>query len=91
MGRKNIARRARFSILYNLWGIGLFLLLDFLILSGAQPPAIAYGDFLHRVASGQVASVAITSDHIYGVMKPVPEVASTKPAPRATVPRGRRR
>ena len=76
-------------MLYYLGGIGLMVLLDFLIFSGQQPPSIAYSDFLHRVTSGQVASVVITDDRIYGVMKPPPEAASNKPASPATVPRAR--
>jgi len=87
MGPKDTPPRVRFSLLYYLWGLALFFFLDSLIFSGQRPPAIAYSDFLHRVTSGQVASVVITSDHIYGTMKP--KAASTKPAPPATVPRTR--
>jgi cell division protease FtsH len=89
MGPKDTPPRVRFSLLYYLWGLALFLFLDSLIFSGQQPPAIAYSDFLHRVTSGQVASVVITSDHIYGVMKPSPEAGSTTPPPPASVPRTR--
>jgi len=89
MGPKDAPPRVRFSLWYYLWGLALFLFLDSLIFSGQQPPAIAYSDFLHRVTSGQVANVVITNDHIYGVMKPSPEAASTKPSPPATVPRAR--
>jgi cell division protease FtsH len=87
MGPKDAPPRVRFSLIYYLWGMVLLLFLDSLIFSGQQPPAIAYSDFVHRVTTGQVASVVITTDHIYGVMKPSPEGASTKPAPPATVPR----
>jgi cell division protease FtsH len=89
MGPKDAPPRLRFSLLYYLWGLALFFFLDSLIFSNQQPPAIAYSDFLHRVTSGQVASVVITSDHIYGVMKPAPEAGSTKAAPPASVPRAR--
>ncbi len=90
MGPKDATPRVRFSLLYYLWGIGLFLLLDSLIFSSQEPPAIAYSEFLHRVTTGQVASVVITTDHIYGEMKPSqPEAASAKPPPPAAVPRAR--
>jgi cell division protease FtsH len=89
MGPKDTTPRVRFSLLYYLWGMALVLLLDSVIFSGQQPPPIAYSEFLHRVTSGQVASVVITSDHIYGEMKPSPEAASSKPAPPASVPRAR--
>jgi cell division protease FtsH len=87
-GPKNKAPRARFSLLYYAWGLGLILLLDTLLFSRAQPPPIAYSDFLQRVRNDKVASVVITDDHIYGEMKPVPgEKPSAKPAPPAKVPR----
>ncbi len=89
MGPKDATPRVRFSLLYYLWGLLIFFALDSLIFSGQQPPAVAYSEFLHRVTSGQVANVVITSDHIYGEMKPAPEAASNKPAPPATVPRAR--
>jgi cell division protease FtsH len=89
MGPKETAPRVRFSLWYYLWGLGLILMLDSWIFSSQQPPPIAYSDFLHRVTSGQVASVVITSDHIYGEMKPSPDASSSKPAPPAAVPRAR--
>ncbi len=70
---KNKAPRARFSLFYYAWGLGLILLLDTLLFSGAQPSPIAYSDFLQRVRDDKVASVVITDDHIYGEMKPAPE------------------
>jgi cell division protease FtsH len=89
MGPKDATPRLRFSLLYYFWGIALFLLLDSLIFSSQRPPAIAYSEFLHRVISGQVASVVITGDHIYGEMKPPSSATGTKPAPPASVPRAR--
>jgi len=87
MDTKNTAPRARFSLLYYLWGLGLILLLDSLLFSSQQPRAIAYSDFLHRVTSNQVSSVVITEDHIYGEMKPPAETQGNKAAPAATVPK----
>jgi len=89
MSPKDIAPRLRFSMLYYLGWIGLILVVDSLIFSGQQPPDVAYSDFLHRVTSGQVASVAITDDRIYGEMKPSPEALSNKPPPPPTLPKAR--
>ncbi len=86
MNPKKTAPRARFSLLYYLWGLGLILLLDTLLFSSPRPPAIAYSDFLHRVTDNQVASVVITSDRIYGEMKAPAEAAGGKPAAPAAVP-----
>ena len=86
MTPKETAPRARFSLLYYLWGLGLILLLDTLLFSSPQPPAIAYSDFLHRVTDNQVASVVITNDRIYGEMEAPAEAAGGKPAAPAAVP-----
>ncbi len=84
MGPKDADPRARFSILYYLWGIGLILLLDSLLFSGHRPPAIPYSEFLHRITAGEVASAVLSDNYIYGEMKP--PAASEKATPPGETP-----
>jgi len=63
-------RRARFSLLYYLWVLGLIFLLDSLFFGTARVPTIAYSEFLDRVTRGAVATVVLTPDEIYGEMRP---------------------
>src|SRR5262250_25067 len=71
--------RIRFTIFYYLWVFGLILLVDSLFFHGSQVKQISYSDFISRVTSDQVARVILTSETIYGEMKPSPGAAPTAP------------
>jgi len=70
-----LERRARFSIVYYLWVLGLILLIDSVFFPGPQVPDIAYSEFLDRVARGEVATVVLAPNQIYGETKPAAEAA----------------
>ena len=87
-------RRARFSIVYYLWVLGLILLIDAVFFPGPEVPEIPYSEFLERVAKNEVATVVLTPQQIYGETKPATDVAAadgaakvaaSAPAPEPTV------
>jgi cell division protease FtsH len=75
-------RRARFSLLYYLWVLGLILFIDSFIFGGPAVPDIPYSEFLDRVDRNEVATVVLSPEQIYGEMKaPAGTTASTPAAP----------
>ncbi|MBY0275297.1 ATP-dependent zinc metalloprotease FtsH [Candidatus Binatia bacterium] len=62
-------RRARFSIVYYLWVLGLILLIDAVFFPGPEVPEIPYSEFLDRVTRNEVATVVLTPQQIYGESK----------------------
>jgi cell division protease FtsH len=90
-----LERRARFSIVYYLWVLGLILLIDSVFFPNTGVPDIAYSEFLDRVTKNQVATVVLTPQQIYGETKAPDEAsaadgkaaktaAAVAPAPEAT-------
>ena len=76
-------RRARFSIVYYLWVLGLILLIDAVFFPGPEVPEIPYSEFLERVAKNEVATVVLTPQQIYGETKPATDVAAADGAAKA--------
>ncbi len=70
--------RARFSFVYYLWVLGLIFLLDSLFFGAPEVPNIPYSTFLDRVTRGEVASVVLTPQVIYGEMR-APDAPPAKP------------
>jgi len=80
-----LERRARFSLVYYLWVLGLILLVDAVFFSTPQVPEVPYSEFLSRVTRGEVAAVVLTPQEIYAEMKG-PAGAAPVAAPAATPP-----
>jgi len=78
-----LEKRTRFSLVYYLWVLGLILLIDSVFFSAPQVPEIPYSEFLSRVTRGEVATVVLTPQQIYGETKPAEDVAKAAAAPAA--------
>ncbi|MFN8624377.1 MAG: ATP-dependent zinc metalloprotease FtsH [Candidatus Binatia bacterium] len=76
-----LSKRSRFTILYYLWLLGLILFLNSLFFSGPGVPEISYSAFLDALRRDEVATVVITTDRIYGELRPGYKAeALTRPA-----------
>jgi cell division protease FtsH len=78
-----VERRTRFSIWYNLLVVAGLLGLQILFFSGPSAPEVPYSDFLDRVDAGQVETVVLTDQRIYGLTRAPDAEAKTAAAPNA--------
>ena len=62
--------KARFSLAYYLAILAIFLLLQSVFFSGVDAKEIPYNEFRAAVDAGKVEDVVISSDRIYGRMRP---------------------
>jgi len=68
--RTPFSKRSYFTIFYYLWLLGLILFLNSLFFSGPGVPEISYSAFLQAIQRNEVATVVITTDRIYGELRP---------------------
>ena len=71
-------RPGRFSLSYYLGLFVVIFLVNSMFFSGHRAEEIAYSDFLDRIDRGEVKSVIITKERLFGLMKGPAEKAGAK-------------